>query len=234
VFPLEHDQPNVCGIPDGFMRTILFPVPADRLGALASLHHELADDLTIRSPGSGVVRLQNSVVNYMEGRNPEFLANEMGAVLGHMDALGTPVLAPTVRESGGDGTAAWTLRRRHYLYAGTFFLRDVECVVQRFHQAGFVGSASSAWQEQWPDAPEHCAFVMPSQLVTMATNVHWFDQNRTRRTFYPDFGGMDAVKLLLAPDDEIQRTQKIAIATSEASRLHKLISDVIANANDGQ
>lgn len=233
VFPLEKDQPNVCGIPDGFMRTVLFPVPADRLGELAELHRDMANDPTIRSPGSGIARLQDSVVNYVEGRVPEYLASDMGPVLGHMDALGTPVLAAAVREVGGDGTAAWTLRRRHYLYIGTYFLRDIERVVLRLHHAGFVGPAAGEWQEEWPAAPEHCAFVLPSQLVPLAGAVQWFDPLHTRRVFYPDFGGMAGMHVLLAPDDENARAAKIHAAETAARSLRKVVADAIDSAGYG-
>lgn len=233
VFPLEKDHPNVCGIPDGFMRAVLFPVPADRLVELEALHRDMANDSSFRSPGSGIARLQDSVVNYFEGRVPEYLASEMGPVLGHMDALGTPALAAVVREVGGDGTAAWTLRRRHYLYIGTFFIRDIERVVMRLHRAGFVGPAGSSWQEEWPLAPEHCAFVLPAHLVPMAKDVQWFDSQRTRRVFYPDFGGMESLQVLLKPDDENARSAKIHAAAASTRYLRKVVADAIDNATSG-
>ena len=190
VFPQEAGQVNVCGVPDGFMRSILFPVPADRLGDLAEFHRALAADETIRSPGSGIARLQDSVVNYVEGRNSEFLATAMGPVLGHMDALGTPALAAAKREEGGDGTAAWTLHRRHYLYVGTFFLRDIERVVGQLHRAGFIGKhPADAWEEVWPDAPEHGAFVLPAQLVPFFEKVSWFDHGTRGGSSTPDSAG---------------------------------------------
>ena len=230
VFPLEKDHPNVCGIPDGFMRAVLFPVPADRLGELEALHRDMAADSSFRSPGSGIARLQDSVVNYLEGSVPEFLASEMGPVLGHMDALGTPALAAAVREVGSDGTAAWTLRRRHYLYIGTFFIRDIERVVMRFHQAGFIGPSGSSWKEEWPLAPEHCAFVLPAHLVPMAQKVQWFDALHTRRVFFPDFGGMESMKVLLHPDDENERSAKIQAAAASAHYLRKVLADAIDSA----
>ena len=223
----------MCGIPDGFMRSILFPVPADRLGELAALHQDMAGDPAIRSPGSGIVSLQNSVVNYVEGKVPEYLASEMGPVLGHMDALGTPSLAAAVREVGRDGTAAWTLRRRHYLYIGTYFIRDIERVVMRFHHAGFVGSYGSTWQEEWPAAPEHCAFVLPAHLVPMAKDIQWFDSLRTRRVFYPDFGGMESMQVLLKPDDERARSAKINAAAASARYLRKVVADSIESGATG-
>jgi hypothetical protein len=135
-------------------------------------------------------------VNYIEGRNHPMLAHPAGLVLNHVNALGTPAAEMPVREEDEEGIAAWTLQRSHYLYIAHCHLRELSRFVARLAAAGFIagpgtGNAQTGMKEGWPSAPEFGAALLPFGYEYVAQNAWWFDKDRRRRMFYPNFGDAD-------------------------------------------
>lgn len=186
VFPHREDDAVAGSFADGPLLTLALPVPADRLMALFELHKQMQQDAAIATNLDGYARLHFSVVNYLEGRNPPMLNHPVGLVLHQVNALGTPAGEMPVREEDEEGIAAWTLRRSHYLYIAHCPLRDAARLVERLAAAGFIGEANG--REGYPNAAEFGAALMPFGYEYVVKNVYWFDAERRRRVFYPDFG----------------------------------------------
>lgn len=186
VFPHREDDAVAGSFADGPLLTLVMPVPADRLLALFELHKQLQQDAAITTHIDGYARLHFSVVNYLEGGNPPMLSHPVGLVLHHVNALGTPAGEMPVREEDDEGSAAWTLRRSHYLYIAHCPLRDAARLVERLAAAGFIGAANGG--EGYPNAAEFGAALMPFGYEYVVKNVYWFDAERRRRVFYPDLG----------------------------------------------
>lgn len=190
VFPHREDDAVGGDFPDGHLVSLVMPVPADRLMALFDLHKALQNDAAIRTPIDAYVRYAFSTVNYLEGHNHPMLAHPAGLVLHHVNALGTPAAEMPLRELDEEGTAAWTLQRGHYLYVAHCRLREVERLIGRLAQAGFIGAAGTG-KEGWPNGPEFGAVLLPFGYEYAAANAWWFDKARSRRLFYPRFADPD-------------------------------------------
>ncbi len=186
VFAHREDDAVAGSFADGPLLTLVLPVPADRLLALFELHKRLQQDAAITTNIDGYARLHFSVVNYLEGVNPPMLSHPVGLVLHHVNALGTPAGEMPVREEDDEGSAAWTLRRSHYLYIAHCSMRDAARLVERLAVAGFIGEANG--REAYPNAAEFGAALMPFGYEYVVKNVFWFDADRRRRVFYPDLG----------------------------------------------
>lgn len=186
VFAHREDDAVAGSFADGPLLTLVLPVPADRLLALFELHKQLQQDAAITTNIDGYARLHFSVVNYLEGVNPPMLSHPVGLVLHHVNALGTPAGEMPVREEDDEGSAAWTLRRSHYLYIAHCSMRDAARLVERLAVAGFIGEANG--REAYPNAAEFGAALMPFGYEYVVKNVFWFDADRRRRVFYPDLG----------------------------------------------
>ncbi len=186
VFPHREDDAVGGDFPDGHLLTLVLPMPADRLLDLYELHKRLESDAGLKTGVSAYLRLTYSVVNYLEGRNPAMLTHPVGLVMHHVNALGTPASEMPTREVDEEGVAALTLRRSHYLYVAHLHLREMTRFVEKLAQAGFIGRKGER-SEGYPDGPEFSAAVLPFGYEYAAKNAWWFDPDRRRRMFYPDF-----------------------------------------------
>ena len=173
--PLEH-QPSACYLPDGWLRTLLIPVPEERLGDVLRFHLALADDPLLGAPQMGSLALQPQVINYVEGRAPEGCDEPSSLILRHLLSCNTPLLCEPVREEGNDGTAAWTLRRLAYLYRCSCFLRDVPHVMEKLFAAGLLS----------PE-PDLCSSILPAELAYAADHVSWWSAKRACRSTWTGF-----------------------------------------------
>ncbi len=186
--PWEEVWPSVATIPDGFMFDLYLPVPVARLMDLFQLHRRLAQENILPCSLSGQLRLHGSVVNYLEGKNgPEF---EKAAELDvrNIFELGTPFFQQAQREVASGGSAAWTIRRTHYVYHAFSHYRCLPYLLRELLKGGLIGAApGSSWEEGFPHAPEYEAWVMPYPLMNfgwdnLARNV---GENRRRLTLLP-------------------------------------------------
>jgi hypothetical protein len=219
VFPPREDQPVSGDFPDGHLLALVMPVPADRLMALFDLHKALQGEAAIRTGLAAYLRLGFSVVNYIEGRNPEMFAHPAGLVLHHVNALGTPAAEMPVRETDAEGLAAWTLRRSHYLYVAHLHLREVARVVRRLAEAGFISQEVGAPREGYPHGAEFGAALLPFGYEYAVKNAWWFDRDRRRRMFYPAFADADDRNALGSQRGDVWIRALIRDAQKQSERL---------------
>jgi len=186
--PWEEVWPSVATIPDGFMFDLYLPVPVAKLMDLFQLHRRLAQENILPCTLSGQLRFHGSVVSFLEGKNgPEF---EKVAELDvrNIFELGTPFFQQAQREVAPGGSAAWTLRRTHYVYHAFSHYRCLPYLLRELLKGGLIGAApGSSWEEGFPHAPEYEAWVIPSPLMNfgwdnLARNV---GENRRRLTLLP-------------------------------------------------
>jgi hypothetical protein len=113
---------NVCFLPDGAFRTIAFPVSVRNLRSLREWLEDVAESDDLTYPFSVEAKLIFQVVNYIEGKAPEWTQNE-SVVFGHsVSDTGLLPQAFPVREVASNGSSAWTLRRElYYVFIGLPF-----------------------------------------------------------------------------------------------------------------
>ena len=163
-------------VPDGWLRTLLIPVPADRLGDVLRIHRDLSNDALIGAALTSSIALQMQVINYVEGRSPEGCGDPMSLIVRHLLSSNTPLLAQPVREEGKDGTSAWTLRRMAYLYRCSCFLRDVPRIMEKLDAAQLLSGE-----------PDLCAAVVPTELILAAEHSSWWSGKRECRSTWAGF-----------------------------------------------
>ena len=168
--------PIACYLPDGWLRTLLIPVPEERLGDVLRFHLALADDPLLGAPQMGSLALQPQVINYVEGCAPEGCDEPSSLVLRHLLSCNTPLLCEPVREEGNDGTAAWTLRRLAYLYRCSCFLRDVPRVMEKLFAAGLLSTEPDLWSS-----------IVPAELAHAAEYISWWSGKRECRSTWIGF-----------------------------------------------
>lgn len=193
VAEIGRDVPAACFLPDGWMLTLMIPVPVDRLGDVMQFHLDLANDPLLGASQSGVISLQPQIINYVEGRAPDGCGDSLALVSRHLGSCNTPLTAAPVREEAADGSAAWTLRRMAYLYRCTCFLRDVPRVMEKLHAAELLSPEPDMWSA-----------VAPAELVATTEHASWWSAKRECRSTW---GGFDDVAALLVMDGQYDAEQ---------------------------
>jgi len=199
--PQQKESPSICFFPDGYMKAVCLPIPISKLRELQEFHIALNEDQSIRCGCRGYVKLNYSVVNYVEGRNGTQYEDPEWITAASCFLWGIPPIQLPVREQANDGTAAWTTRRIHYLYKANVFLRDLERFLERLYQHGLLGSANDE-SEKWPNSTEDCAVVLPLGLDVIEGQFQWFNSDRSRRTTYTSFGTVEDQKEIFDRQDE--------------------------------
>lgn len=166
----DPGRPHCMYIPDGWMKTILVPVAPQHLPELLRWHLALAEDPQLGASQTGSVTLAFNAVNYVEGRIPAELADPDRLAVESLLSTQTPLTCAVVRETGKDGSAAWTVRRLAYLYRLSAFLRDVPHLVDRLHQDGWLCGE-----------PDQRAAIAPAELVLAASEMAWWSGRRECR-----------------------------------------------------
>ena len=170
------NQPTACYLPDGWLRTLLIPVPVNRLGDVLHFHQALAEDPLLGASQFGSIALQPQVVNYVEGRAPKGCGDAEGLVTRHLLSCNTPLAGLPVREVGTDGSAAWTLRRCAYLYRCSCFIRDVPHTMDKLAAAGLLSIEPDLWSA-----------VAPAELMLAADHATWWSAKRECRSTWAGF-----------------------------------------------
>ena len=192
-YNLEYlpNQPKsfiLCGIPDGFFRTLVVPLPVHMLRKAYGCHMALQQDEQIHAGIGGDIHLCPSVVNYVIGKNSEELSNPSHLFLRTIQQLGRPPLSQPAKETANDSSSAITIQRDHYLLAIGFTLRDMDRIVEVMHSYGLIGDREQRLtNDDYPHAPEYAAVILQSGLEIQPIEYNYFDEERRRRTFYHQF-----------------------------------------------
>ena len=111
-----------CGIPDGAFRTIIFHVDARNLRPVRQWIQDIVEESPLAYPITVDAKLVFQAINYMEGKAPEWTAQQAVAFNQSVIETGLAPQGFPVREVANDGSAAWTLRREiYYLFIGLPF-----------------------------------------------------------------------------------------------------------------
>ena len=185
----EPRVPNICGMPDGAIYTLLIPVAADRLRFVRHWLHDLLDADPPGYPISAEARLVFQAINHVEGRAPEWTQDARESFLQTTRDTGFPPDHLPVREQAPDGSAAWTFRRQLYCafitvpFAGLLDLAD-----------RLATQAPASWTGLGRDTPfELRPVAIPAGLDRSGTQIRLWDSARSTRS----------VLVLSAPDSDI-------------------------------
>jgi hypothetical protein len=108
---------NVCCFPDGWLQTLLIPLPLDRLEDVLNFHLDLAGDPLLGASQLASIALQSQVVNYVEGRAPEGCDDPMALVVRH--------LLSCTRRSFANPCEKWRATGRQPGHCGEWFICTV-------------------------------------------------------------------------------------------------------------
>lgn len=179
-FPLfvsvpTSDRPMSMYLPDGWLRTLLLPVRPEMLPNLLAMHQELQGDPALAAGLMANVYLAPNSVNYVEGKCDALGLRGEGSILVYsLRTMNSPLYGAT-RETGTDGSAAWTLRRQAYLYVCSAFLRDMPLLVDRLNKFGML--------HNYPDL---IAAILPAEDVALMNECSWWSLDRSCRINWHD------------------------------------------------
>jgi hypothetical protein len=113
--PQVADAYAFVGIPDGAFRTIAFIATAKNLRPICAWVRSALAASSPAYPMSVEAQLVVQVVNYVEGRAPDWTSNAPRCFHQALLDTGLSPLTMPVREESSDGSAAWTVRRLTYV-----------------------------------------------------------------------------------------------------------------------
>jgi hypothetical protein len=180
-FPLfvsvpDSDRPMSMYLPDGWLRTLLLPVRPEMLPNLLGMHQELQQDPVLAAGLMGNVWLAPNSINYVEGKCDALgLRGEGPLLLYSLKTMNSPIYGAT-RETGTDGSAAWTLRRQAYLYVCSAFLRDMPLLVERLNKFGM-----------FRNYPDLVAAILPAEDLAVMNDFSWWSRDGSCRINWHDF-----------------------------------------------
>lgn len=174
--------------PDGLMLTLLLPVAFEHLDVCPVLMGHLNGESKICAPVLAELQRGWSVVNYIEGSSPQVGYPPDATDQYALQVFGLPTLEPARVDARGDGVRALTVRRQHYQLVMQVFLCDLPQVLMQLASHGLVAERpglGKSHAEQYPDAPEYSAVVLPVAIGPFVKQLVFFDDARTRRVVYP-------------------------------------------------
>ncbi len=170
---------NLFGLPDGAFRTIVFPISVRNLRPVREWIQIIINESQLTYPISVEAKLILQVINYMEGKAPDWTSQAGVAFLNSIEEAGLAPYAFPVRDVAKDGSAAWTLRRDVYFV----------CISLPF--AGLVDFLSRISSENGPVRAtsdpsfrfELCPIIFPAGFEIQIENLAIWDKGRTTRSF---------------------------------------------------
>ena len=168
-----------CGIPDGAFRTITFPIAVRNLRPVRQWIQDLVEESPLAYPITVDAKLVFQALNYMEGKAPEWTAQEAVAFNQSVVETGLAPQGFPVREVANDGSAAWTLRREiYFLFIGLPFAGLTDFLGRMASANGPIRTLAD------PDFRfELRPLVIPAAFETQAESLALWDKARTTRSF---------------------------------------------------
>ena len=168
-----------CGIPDGAFRTIIFPIAVRNLRPVRQWIQDLVEESPLAYPITVDAKLVFQALNYMEGKAPEWTAQEAVAFNQSVVETGLAPQGFPVREVANDGSAAWTLRREiYFLFIGLPFAGLTDFLGRMASANGPIRTLAD------PDFRfELRPLVIPAAFETQAESLALWDKARTTRSF---------------------------------------------------
>jgi hypothetical protein len=168
-----------CGIPDGAFRTIIFPVAVRNLRPVRQWIQDIVEESPLAYPITVDAKLVFQALNYMEGKAPEWTAQEAVAFNQSVIETGLAPQGFPVREVANDGSAAWTLRREiYYLFIGLPFAGLTDFLRRMASANGPIRTVAD------PDFRfELRPIVIPAAFELQTESLALWDKARTTRSF---------------------------------------------------
>jgi hypothetical protein len=187
--PQVADAYAFVGIPDGAFRTIAFIATAKNLRPICAWVRGALAASSPAYPMSVEAQLVVQVVNYVEGRAPDWTSNAPRCFHQALLDTGLAPLTMPVREESSDGSAAWTVRRLTYVvfvnvpFTGLeAFLGSIEAI------NGFVRPTTAPQLRA-----EFRPVIFPQGLETQVPSLSTWDPERTIRStlLFPGAAGIE-------------------------------------------
>ena len=174
-----EDAYMFCGIPDGALRTIIFPIAVRNLRPVRQWIQELVEDSPLAYPITVDAKLVFQALNYIEGKAPEWTAQEEVAFNQSVVETGLAPQGFPVREVANDGSAAWTLRREiYYMFIGLPFAGLTDFLRRMVRANGPIRTVAD------PDLRfELRPIVIPAAFEIQTESLALWDKARTTRSF---------------------------------------------------
>lgn len=168
-----------CGIPDGAFRTIVFPIAVRNLRPIRQWIQEIVEESQLTYPITVDAKLVFQALNYLEGKAPEWTAQEAVAFNNSVIETGLAPRGFPVREVASDGSAAWTLRRETYfLFIVLPFAGLTDFLGRMVTDNGPIRAVSD------PDLRfELRPVVIPAAFEIQTESLALWDKPRTTRSF---------------------------------------------------
>lgn len=170
---------SLFGLPDGAFKTIVFPISVRNLRAVREGIQSIIIESPLNYPISVEAKLFHQVINYLEGKAPEWTSQTGVVFLKSLEETG---LAPhdfPVREVAKDGSAAWTLRRDvYFICIGLPFAGLVDFLSRMSSENGPVRATSDPSFRF-----ELCPIIIPAGFEIQTESLAVWDRARTTRSF---------------------------------------------------
>lgn len=208
-----------CGIPDGAFRTIIFPIAVRNLRPVRKWIQDLVEDSPLAYPITVDAKLVFQAINYIEGKAPEWTAQEAVAFNQSVVETGLAPQGFPVREVANDGSAAWTLRREiYFLFIGLPFAGLTDFLSRMASANGPIRTVAD------PDFRfELRPIVIPAAFEVQTDSVALWDKARTTRSllkFAPPGGANDVPKV-----QDVVAAESLAL--SILANVEAISSDVV-------
>jgi hypothetical protein len=170
---------NLFGLPDGAFRTIIFPISVGNIRPVKRWIQNIINEAPPQYPISVEARLTFQVVNYLEGKAPEWTTQEGVTFLHSIEETGLVPHGFPVREVAKDGSAAWTLRRDvYFLCIGLPFAGLTDFLRRMSSENGPVRTTSD------PNFRfELRPIIFPAGFEIQTESIAIWDEDRTTRSF---------------------------------------------------
>lgn len=209
-----------CGIPDGALRTIVFPIAVRNLQPVRQWIQDVVDESPLAYPITVEAKLVFQALNYLEGKTPEWTSQKAVAFNQSVAETGLVPQGFPVREEASDGSAAWTLRREvYFLFIGLPFAGLTDFLTRMASASGPIRSITD------PDLRfELRPIVMPSAFELQTESVALWDTARTTRSFlqFAPPGQPTAVPKV----EDVVKAERSAPAT--LAKVESISADIVA------
>jgi len=215
---------SFCGIPDGSLRTIMFPVSVSDLESFQNWVQKSVKNNPPNYPVLVSAKLIFQAVNYHEGHAPDWTRDEGFVFHQSLSETGLMPMGFPVRETSKDGSAAWTLRRESY-----FILIGVPFVAVDDFLKRLVGENSPVRNSSHPHLRfERQPLIIPAGFEYQTQSASFWDRDRTTRIFLQ----------FSKPDEEVDIPDEINLIANEHRTLEYLrqaqsISQTVIETIDG-
>ena len=206
-----------CGIPDGALRTIVFPIAVRNLRPVRQWIQDIIDESPLAYPITVEAKLVFQALNYLEGKAPEWTSQEAVAFNQSVVETGLAPQGFPVREEASDGSAAWTLRREiYFLFIGLPFAGLTDFLSRMATANGPIRTAADPAFRF-----ELRPIVLPAGFEFQAESLTLWDKARATRSF-----------LKFAPPGEANDVPKVEDVMTAERLAHSNLAKVEAISND--